>query len=377
MLLVDAGDALASPHGQIPNEGVLAALAAGGYAALNVGDEEVAWGLDDLRSAAAAAGLPLLSSNLIESATGQPAFAPELSLTVQGVRIALLGVIAPDLERRHETAGAAELTALDPAQALAPRVARLRPGHDLVVVLAQLTRQQGSVLAEQVPGIDVVVGGDERPGVPLWGPLVGVFWLQSKPYGKGIVMARIRVGPDAAEVLGYKEIPFVEGGPANAEVAQAIAQAQKPTPRPLSPLAAGYRGAETCRRCHGNTYLLWAGTPHAAAYRTLHKEKRTGDAACLTCHTTSVPGKPASTVLAGVQCEACHGPYADHDQRYIRGRQKAFQTDWKTLCVRCHDPANSPDFDLETYLPKARHTPPRPPAAAPAPTEDAPSSAGQ
>jgi len=232
VLLVDAGDAVAARGGQVPNERVIAGMAAGRYAALNVGDEEAAWGLGYLRPAAAEAGLNLLSSNLIERATGRPAFTPELSLNLQGVRVALLGVIAPGWEQRQQPAVADELTTLDPAAALAERVPRLRGNHDLVVVLAQLRLAQGRTLLEQVPGIDVIVGGEERSSRERAGPLGGAFWLQSRPYGKGMMMARIRIGADGPSVLGWRRVLFPLGGPTNAGVARILAGQQEPEPPP-------------------------------------------------------------------------------------------------------------------------------------------------
>jgi len=234
VLLVDAGDAVAARGGQVPNERVIAAMAAGRYTALNVGDEEAAWGLGYLRPAAAEAGLNLLSSNLIERATGRPAFTPELSLNLQGVRVALLGVVAPGWEQRQQPAAADELITLDPAAALAERVPRLRADHDLVVLLAQLTVAQGRALLEQAPGIDVIVGGEERGSQPRAGPLAGAFWLQSRPYGKGMMMARIRIGADGPSVVGWRKVLFPLGGHTNARVAKVIAGTQEPTPPPAA-----------------------------------------------------------------------------------------------------------------------------------------------
>jgi len=73
---------------------------------------------------------------------------------------------------------------------------------------------------------------------------------------------------------------------------------------------------------------------------------------CQWCHTTSLPGAAASTQLKGVQCEACHGPFSLHEQRYIKAQYKPSDDDWLRLCRTCHDPKNSPEFDFAAYRAK-------------------------
>ena len=65
-----------------------------------------------------------------------------------------------------------------------------------------------------------------------------------------------------------------------------------------------------------------------------------------------LPGAAASTELKGVQCEACHGPFSLHEQRYIKAHYKPAPDEWLRLCRTCHDPKNSPEFDFMSYLAK-------------------------
>lgn len=91
----------------------------------------------------------------------------------------------------------------------------------------------------------------------------------------------------------------------------------------------GYVGAEKCKQCHEKQFADWQETRMARSFEVLKpgvamEAKRiakldpnadfTHDAACLPCHTTGyglVGG--FSTIeqtpqMAGVTCEACHGP---------------------------------------------------------------------
>ncbi|HWX22577.1 MAG TPA: multiheme c-type cytochrome [Candidatus Binatia bacterium] len=81
-----------------------------------------------------------------------------------------------------------------------------------------------------------------------------------------------------------------------------------------------YAGASTCIECHQPIHDQEILTPHAAAFSDPAFVARGGqtNASCLPCHTLGY-GLPTgfTTIvrtpqLAGVQCENCHGPAANH-----------------------------------------------------------------
>ena len=58
---------------------------------------------------------------------------------------------------------------------------------------------------------------------------------------------------------------------------------------------------------------------------------------------------PGRESLKNVQCEACHGYGTEHD------RSGEWLAAARSSCVVCHDQANSPDFDYETYWSRIAH----------------------
>ena len=118
-----------------------------------------------------------------------------------------------------------------------------------------------------------------------------------------------------------------------------------------------YASSGGCVSCHSNEFARWALTDHAKAWLALVKRGETKNPECVSCHTTAFgePGglgeltMPNIRKFKGVQCEMCHGPLAGHpsDSR----TQAHAVTEQK--CLTCHDEANSPDFDYETYLRRA------------------------
>jgi len=148
-----------------------------------------------------------------------------------------------------------------------------------------------------------------------------------------------------------------------------------------APFAEAGKG-ESCASCHASEAAFWARTRHARAYETLVVKGKQFSFDCIACHTTGwqQPGGvcridktevggpgvkapadrtgwgagdpvPASIALGrqGVQCEDCHGPASEHAR--AGGGGEILEDVPEATCRRCHDPANSPHFEMKTYRP--------------------------
>ena len=160
-----------------------------------------------------------------------------------------------------------------------------------------------------------------------------------------------------------------------------------------------YVGVNGCVECHQDQVDFWKQTRHAHAYETLVAVKKQFSLDCVRCHVTGWQqpggvcridktdvggeGVPAIGSLgdtnyrAGVgrrdvQCEDCHGPGSEHVEDptgHIRAEVAA------TVCMRCHEPANSPKFDYAKYKPfivGPGHGEPLKPGQKPKPREGVP-----
>lgn len=112
-----------------------------------------------------------------------------------------------------------------------------------------------------------------------------------------------------------------------------------------------YAGSQACIECHEGIHTTEMDTRHAHAFETLKLAQQQGNAACLPCHTVGY-GLPSGFVnetatpwLAGVQCENCHGPAANHaaneDDLTARPRVELAAT----VCGGCHTGSHQPTFD--------------------------------
>jgi hypothetical protein len=96
-----------------------------------------------------------------------------------------------------------------------------------------------------------------------------------------------------------------------------------------------YQSPQHCRECHEAEFRDWSDTTHAQASFDpifqvyLQQVEKPGE--CFVCHATGYDTTTGQFVLAGVTCEACHGPYrAEHPQESM---MIAASTE---MCGNCH-----------------------------------------
>jgi 2',3'-cyclic-nucleotide 2'-phosphodiesterase/3'-nucleotidase len=191
-LLVDAGDtiqgtplayyhAMIAPGGRHP---VAAAMNAIGYDAAAVGNHEFNYGLDVLRDFERQCDFPLLAANALDAGSGEPVFPPYVLKRVPAdppITVGILGLTNPGVaiwDRGHVEGRLRFGGIVEQARVWVPRLREL--GADVVVVLSHsgvgLSSSYGdllefpencsALLAEQVPGLDLVLVGHAHALIP-------------------------------------------------------------------------------------------------------------------------------------------------------------------------------------------------------------------
>jgi hypothetical protein len=148
-----------------------------------------------------------------------------------------------------------------------------------------------------------------------------------------------------------------------------------------------YVGTKNCRKCHIKQYKSWETTKMAQAFETLKpgvdveiketlgldpQADYTTDESCVSCHVTGW-GKPGGFTsdadtpeLAGIGCEACHGPGGTYTQDgYMTLKNKEYKradliavglthpVD-ESVCVQCHNEnVPIPDYTFDFASKKA------------------------
>ena len=131
------------------------------FDAVGVGDRDLEFGLAFLRVNATRVGIPVVSANLAEKATGKLVF-PATTLVERGdVKVGFFSLV---MDKADLGPARDSLAVLEPTAAAKEAVAALRgQGAQVVVLLSNLGRTASEDLCTAVDGIDVVIAAREVP----------------------------------------------------------------------------------------------------------------------------------------------------------------------------------------------------------------------
>jgi hypothetical protein len=365
-----------------------------GYDAIGIGEMDLNFGLGVLAKDARKYHLPIVCANLIARVDSVKvrekgpeydaadklgtAFAPYRIVTRNGIRLGFIGAMSP--ATKLHGAGASSIDALtytleDVAEAITPLVPQVRNQSDVVVLLAHMDQVEAQKLAEAVPGIDIIVLGHDPGNRPLGEPIVvgSTRILRATSQGQNlgqldmkmdashhIAEARNRIYPMTAEHPDDEQMAkeldkFDEENRKTQKELYAKEQLKSDT---AGQLGTRYLGVGSCQSCHEAQFQVYMKTAHAHAYATLASEFVNRDTNCVGCHVTGyqdaggfggVRMRGAPVDLTDVQCEACHGPGAEHT------RDGSYRARARQSCVKCHTPNDDPDFDFDKDWPKIAH----------------------
>ncbi|MBI4325404.1 MAG: hypothetical protein HY674_09085 [Chloroflexi bacterium] len=106
-----------------------------------------------------------------------------------------------------------------------------------------------------------------------------------------------------------------------------------------------YAGSQACLECHSEVHNTQMNTSHAGAFANGLFAVQGGqtNSSCLPCHTvgsglpTGFASQSETPHLAGVQCESCHGPGANHAANTDDPTAKPRLELAATVCGGCHN----------------------------------------
>ena len=172
------------------------------FDAMALGNHEFDWGLDVLYQLAASATFPFLTANIQDrQRRGLPLTKPYVILKRQDLKIAVIGVTTPDTAFTTKPDHVAGLTFQPPAEVLPQMIRELRGGVDLLVLLSHLGLDADLLLAAQVSGIDVIVGGHSHIAVTHPLRVNDTIIVQAGSYGAYLGVLQLEIDPATHKTL--------------------------------------------------------------------------------------------------------------------------------------------------------------------------------
>ena len=170
LLILDGGDALVISYFSQPSERekarrraefVLKLYETMGYHALNIGDTDLGLGIEYLRNLQRNSKIPFLSANLKEKKTKKSVFKPYLIKEIEGIRIGILGLItteiSPNIQKELK-----DYFIENPMKSATQTINRFMTSCDYIIALAHLTPPEIESLANEVPRVSIIIGGNDR-----------------------------------------------------------------------------------------------------------------------------------------------------------------------------------------------------------------------
>ncbi len=347
--------------------------------------------------------LSLVNSNveftLFKEAGATPAVSTRI-VTVDGHKFGVTAIFGKSFKSiLFGPAADPQISVKDPEAALPAAIAALQKEKpEFLVLLAHAERDEAIALAKKFPEFQLVVTAGPEDGNDT-----------PQHIGKTLLVEVGQKGKHVA-IVGY--YPENKATPFRFELVDLDKERFKDTPAmlsrmreyqnmlksnydavlqdlPKSPAPGGdqYAGVESCKECHKKAYAVWKDTKHAHAYESLITGRegtpnpipRVHDPECLACHTTGwetqqmyrydsgFVSAEKTPHLKGQQCENCHGPAAHHNELEAQWKKdpksvKKAELDAsrhrlhltvdeakKTLCYRCHDLDNDPNFTSMSF----------------------------
>ncbi len=209
-----------------------------GYKAINIGERDLDLGYDDFMKRTEGLGLSFLSTNLVKQGTKDPVFPTSASFTVKGasgkpVRIGVLGVDRFNPVWQKAGPKGSNLATALPADMIATYLPELRKKSDVVVLLADVSKEDAHDLAKRFSDLDLILGAyggiyntiDESEGK------VRIYYTGNQ--GKRIGESRLTLDKDrrildVTSYLHFLTVRYPEDKVMNDSLADVIAKTKPP-----------------------------------------------------------------------------------------------------------------------------------------------------
>jgi 5'-nucleotidase/UDP-sugar diphosphatase len=198
-LLLAAGDMIQGNNwaNMSRGESVIEAMNAMQFDAMVLGNHEFDFGQAVLKQRIAESVFPVLGANV----EGLDHLKPFVIKEMGGVRVGIIGIVTEETPVATHPRNVSGLKFLSSAETVEKRMRELKHRTDIVVVLSHIGHAADRALAEEVKGIDIIVGGHSHTKIARPVRIGNTLIVQAWEHGKalGVLDLTIREG----KVVGY------------------------------------------------------------------------------------------------------------------------------------------------------------------------------
>jgi 5'-nucleotidase / UDP-sugar diphosphatase len=162
VLLVDGGDTFSDDllGNLTKGEAVIRLMKALGYQLMALGNHDFDYGVERTRELQQIGGFPMRGANVIEKATGEPVFGdPGVVLEAAGLQVGFLTLGYHNSGKTGNKKNLEPLEFTDGVEAVRRFLPDLRDRSDVVVVLSHMGTAMDRILAQEMPELDLIIGG--------------------------------------------------------------------------------------------------------------------------------------------------------------------------------------------------------------------------
>lgn len=186
-ILIDAGDMIQGTIYSNLSEGqsIVDLVNPLGYSLMVAGNHEFDYGYEQLQNIAKQLQFPILSANVIDS-SGKLLLEPYLIKEIGGKKFAFLGLITEDTPIVTHPDNVKGLVFKDPVQTAKEWVPKLQKQADEVIIVSHSGLTKDREIAQQVSGIDLIIGGHSHTKLAEPELVNGIYIVQDWEYGKSL-----------------------------------------------------------------------------------------------------------------------------------------------------------------------------------------------
>lgn len=191
--------------------------------AFTIGNHEFDYGIPNLRETLARANFPVLCSNLYDSTKNDLLVKPYFIGNNGMLNVAIIGAITNDLQTLALPKNLKGIGILDQVVQIRKYVAEVEPITDLIILVTHNGLEEDSLLATQLTGVDVIIGGHSHSYLRQPMQVNNILICQAGSNGRNLGYLKVGVDKNKKIITSYS-YESIETRLGKVKPSQAVAQ---------------------------------------------------------------------------------------------------------------------------------------------------------